>query len=83
MTALTSGQDLIRLSVGTEDVEDIIADLSRAFDAIALVMNDNGIDSEKIHDNIQTTVDGITPQTCNNKSDIAVKEVESSVAEML
>ncbi|PLN86875.1 homocysteine synthase [Aspergillus taichungensis] len=65
-------EDLIRLSVGTEDVEDIIADLSRAFDAIVL-----------IHENVQTSVDRITPQTCNIKSDVGVNEVESSVVEML
>lgn len=40
------GQDLIRLSVGTEDINDILADLTRAFEAIALVMNDDGGDNE-------------------------------------
>lgn len=46
-------------------------------------MKENGSDSGKIYDNVQTTVDGITPETCDIKSDVAVKEVESSVTEML
>lgn len=79
MNAEEPGQDLIRLSVGTEDVTDIIADLSRAFDAIARVMDENECGNGNVPDTVQTTPDG----TGDIKSDVEVKEAVSIVTETL